>query len=76
MSFLHHAFGDEHGVFVVVTAPGHEGDEHVFAEARPPSWMAGPSASTSPFLTICPGTQEGTWPKQEFWFDLWNFSRS
>ena len=31
--------------------------------ARPPSWMAGPSASTSPFFTIWPGTQEGTWPK-------------
>ena len=44
--------------------------------ARPPSWMAGPSASTSPFFTSWPGTQEGTWPKQEFWLDLWNFSRS
>ena len=46
-----------------------------FPSASSPRSMAGPSASTCPFLTGCPIRTTGVCVMQVFWFERWNLIR-
>jgi hypothetical protein len=43
--------------------------------ASSPMSVDGPSAMTSPLVTVSPTFTSGRWLMQVFWFDRWNFRR-
>lgn len=61
--FLHRAFGNEDGVFVVVAAPGHEGHHQVFAQGQLAFVNAGAVRQNLPFFDLLAGVAGGLLPE-------------
>ena len=67
--------GDQDGVLEVVTLPGHEGDEDVFAEGELTLLGRRTVGDDVTGVHRIAGSTMGFWLKQVLWFERWNFTR-